>query len=356
MTRNPSPRLRSRWITWCISCLSIATVFNDCSVNPAIAQTPPLFAAPQPGEQDEILLLSTRRIGARCDDQLLQHQLDCYQLTENSSGCRRWQAIDWRGILSHEKSRPTLIYVHGNRVSQGKDRVEGLRVYRSYVQHTRPATPIRFIIWSWPADRIPGPIKDYRLKAHRTRPAGWQLAWLVDKLPEETPLGLIGYSYGARVVCTATHLLAGGAVDSLALADRWHPERQPVQVALIAAAFDADWIQPGHYLGRAVYPVEKMTLGTNRLDPAMRYFHWSNGRGRIHALGKAGPAQPAALGPGLRRIHRIDFAASVGRSHQLSDYLQAHQEITRFWQQLSLVPHEEPQFSSAEQEAADSAT
>lgn len=265
----------------------------------------------------------------------MSRHLQCERYVVDEAGVPQWDVVDWRtAVTSSTALRPTFVYIHGNRVARGMDRSQGLQVYRSLAADGKPDMPIRFIIWSWPSSHIAGPVKDYKVKAHRTGPAGWQLAWFVDQLPADSPVALWGYSYGARVASGALHLLGGGTLSGLKLDERVHPDRQPLRAAMVAAAFDADWIQPGHYHGRVLAQTDMLVLATNELDPAMRFFHLSNGRGRIHALGKQGVAQPQTLGAAARRLRPIDFTREVGRTHALTEYLSASEKMTSVWRQL----------------------
>ncbi len=263
----------------------------------------------------------------------MRRGLRCQRLATDSTG-RRWESVDWQRLLTAPSNLPTIIYVHGNRVVAGQDRAQGMSVYRSLKSHCQLSGPVRFIIWSWPSAQISRPIKDYVVKARRTNPAAWQLAWLLDKLPAEAPISLVGYSYGTRVVSGATHLLAGGRLEQLRLIERTHPHRPPVRAALLAAAYDADWIQPGHFYGRSLAQTERLVLATNERDPAMRFYHFSNGFRHIHALGKSGVHQPRTLGIAAHRLQYVDFTHEVGRSHALANYLAANGKMSVLWHQL----------------------
>lgn len=311
-----------------------------CGVGQSSIQADQLFAPPGPNAQgDEILLVSTRAAGISCDGKLLSEKLLCQRYETRANGRPHWKSVDWREALLAPTTTRTVIYVHGNRVEPGEDHYRGMMVYHSLVSQGRPSEPIRFIIWSWPSTPIPGLLKDMYVKAARTRPAGWQLAWFLDQLPEETPITLVGYSYGARVISGSLHLLGGGKLNGLELAERVHPDRGPMPVAMIAAAYDADWIQPGRYHERALSQVEELVLTTNHRDPAMRLYHFSVDRGRIDALGKSGVPQPSSLGEAAQRIALIDTTAEVGRSHALKDYLAARGKMAIIWRRV--VPEAE---------------
>ncbi|NOY29629.1 MAG: hypothetical protein GXP28_05470 [Planctomycetes bacterium] len=284
---------------------------------------------------DEIFLLSTRSVGTVCHGNAMSNCLLCEQYLATPRHEPRWKSRDWRDLVSDSiAERPTVIYIHGNRVARGKDRLQGMQMYRSMARCGKLNEPIRFIIWSWPSTPIPGPIKDYQAKAHRTRPAAWQLAWFLDQLPAPSRVSVLGYSFGARIASGAMHVLGGGSLGGLKLDQRIHPQPQPFRVALLAAAFDANWIQPGHFHGRALSQVERLVISTNQLDPIMRFYHLSNGRGRTHALGMRGVSQPQTLGYARQRIKLVDCTHSVGRNHSLVDYLAVSGKMRAIWQEL----------------------
>ncbi len=284
---------------------------------------------------NEIFLISTRVVGTACDGSAMSRHLQCEQVVATPSQKFRWQSCDWRDLASESLSnRPTVIYIHGNRIARGEDRLQGMQIYRSLTRHNQSNESLRFIIWSWPSSAIPGPFKDYKIKANRTRPAAWQLAWFLDHIPAKSRVSLLGYSYGARIASGAMHILGGGSLGGLKLEQRIHPQHPPFRVALLAAAFDAHWIQPGHFYGRALSQVERLVISTNQLDPVMRFYHLSNGRGRIHALGKSGVSQPQTLGYARQNIKLIDCTRTVGRNHSLVDYLTVSGKMRLIWQEL----------------------
>ena len=79
-----------------------------------------------------------------------------------------------------------VIYIHGNRVPSELAAPEGQHVYRLLTAGVADATPIRFVIWSWPSAQVQGPLRDVRTKANRTDLAGYCLAWLLDASPGES--------------------------------------------------------------------------------------------------------------------------------------------------------------------------
>ncbi len=321
------------------SALIVAFLLANCLVlnTQLFAKTSEsLFAPPQRSVPTrEILLLNTRPLGISCQPSQIKTKLDCKRLEISEEGHSTWESLPWQYAVKPVGQTPTVIYVHGNRVEPGEDIYRGMKVYRSLVRARSADQPLRFIIWSWPSTPIKGPIKDVYVKAARTQPAGWQLAWFLDQLPEDADVAILGYSFGARVVSGSLHLLGGGHLGNLQLAERVHPERKPVRVGLIAPAYDADWLQPGHFHSRAISQMEELMLVTNQRDPAMRLYHFSVERGRIHALGKEGIAQPYRMGSANRKIRRIDVTDTVGRSHALGDYLAASGQMRTLWTKLN---------------------
>jgi len=316
-----------------VGCLLLVVLPHVQTTAPAAE---PLFAAPQPKDQvDEIVLVSTRSIGTVCDSERLSQELRCERMGVDTRGQSTWQAIDWRELLAAPgANRQTIIYVHGNRVGPGKDLSDGLQVYRSLKKDYQPSAPVRFVIWSWPATPIPGPVKDFRVKAAYTHRVAWQFAWFLDQMPADSRVSLVGYSYGARVVSGALQLLSGGALDELRLDASPPKERPPIRAALIAAAYDVDWVQPGKNYGLAIRQLDRLVLSTNTQDPVMRFYHLSNGRGRVHALGRSGIEHPSVFRSSARHIKEVDFTDPVGRSHGLADYLAASEKMSLVWRQM----------------------
>lgn len=288
---------------------------------------------------DRILLISTRAIGTRCDATAMASGLRC---EERVGG--QWRRLEWSDVLIQFAADPvpTVIYVHGNRVASGEDKSHGLEFYRWLAARKNSEAPLRYVIWSWPSTQIPGRLKDYEVKAARTRPCGWQLAWAIDQMPAETPLSLVGYSYGARVATGALHVLGGGRLGNLQLTERAHAERPGLRVALVAAAVDAVWLRPEGYHGRAVSQCESLVLVNNTLDPAMRFYHLSPEGRHTAALGYAGVPGRASLGELAGRIHSFDMTEAVGRHHALSVYLSSSSMLGRAMGEIIDLPAATP--------------
>ncbi|MGD9634811.1 MAG: hypothetical protein AB7U97_16145, partial [Pirellulales bacterium] len=237
--------------------------------------------------QDDIVLVNVRPVGGCCNAEALASGAEIEAYVNCESGGPRWQQASLESLTSADPTVSTIVFVHGNRLTNWDAKCEGLAAYRRIARQEGDA-PIRFIIFSWPSAQISGPLNDVRVKAARTRPAGCQLAWLVDQLPAETPVTLVGFSYGARIATGALHILGGGSLGGMSVALQ-HPGRQPMNAVLMASALHSDWLCPGHYHGQAMTMVNQMVLVNNCEDRAMKYYHFSTTCGRPQALGYCGP-------------------------------------------------------------------
>lgn len=282
---------------------------------------------------DQIFEVNVRPAGCTTSAEKLA---ECIKVREfavhDEFGGRKWIDSDLsRATSPTSPDMVTLVYIHGNKVDSCMARDRGLRVYRSLVRRACDERPIRFILFSWPATEVKGLLRDFRVKAARTRPVGWQLAWVLNQFPSDTQISVLGYSYGARIVGGAMHLLAGGNLSGLRLADPIaHP---PMQVAFFAAATHASWFGPNCYHGRAMQQIDHLLLLNNRLDPAMRYYKWIDKHCNPQAMGLCGPLCLDA--EARSRIECYDCSKCVGRSHDLFKYTATGRTMTEVWEHLT---------------------
>ncbi|MEX0643442.1 MAG: hypothetical protein WD468_12110 [Pirellulales bacterium] len=270
--------------------------------------------------QDEIVVVNTRMLCGSCDPESLRTGLrfETYSIC-NDAGARRWQASDLESFLAFDSSVRTIIFVHGNRITPGDAKHEGLSVYRKLANYAGDGERIRFVIWSWPSGQTSGPLRDVREKAARTGPAGCQLAWFLDQMPTETPVSLVGFSFGARIITGGLHILAGGSLGGCTLAEHVHPNRPPMNVVLMAAALHANWLGDGQYHGLAMTQVDRMFLVNSCQDMAMRYYRFVQQRGNPQALGLCGPTRIS--GENAAKIQMRDVGRCTGSTHNLFLYL-----------------------------------
>jgi hypothetical protein len=212
---------------------------------------------------------------------------------------------------------PIGFAMHGNRVNSSDAIRQGMMAYRQFTAGVPASQPVRFVIWSWPSDRIHGILKDIRAKAARTNTDGKYLAWTLYQLDPQTPVSLIGFSYGARIASGALHILAGGSLDGFALAPATKP-RTPVRAVLTAAALHNYWLAQGRYHGRALEVVDSMLLINNSCDMALKRYRFLDRSRTAAALGYTGPA---GWSPHYAKIRIVDACRDVGKMHSWDSYL-----------------------------------
>jgi hypothetical protein len=267
--------------------------------------------------QDEIVVVNVRTLCGICDPQSMRSGMTVENYAVyDESGRRRWQRSDLDSLLASDPSVPTIIFVHGNQITTGDAREEGLVLYRRMMQYGATSPQIRLVVFSWPSARVGGLLRDVRVKAARTGPAACQLAWLVDQMPSETPISLVGFSFGARIITGGLHILGGGNLGQHGLSERVNPNRPPMNVVLISAGLHAHWLGEGQYHGLAMTQVNQMFLVNNCRDPAMRYYHLAFRRAR--PLGLHGPTCLSAAE--RSKITMRDVSRYVSR-HDLYEYL-----------------------------------
>lgn len=280
-------------------------------------------ALPRP--QDEVWVVSSRGLsGGRCDQraELLHYW---------RYGDEGWQPATLDDLAQpHTPDATTSIFVPGNGYTHGEVVRLGWSAYAHFVQQAVDERPIRFVIWSWPSDKIEGPaVEDLRIKAARADLAAYYLAWVVDRLDPEMPLSLIGTSYGARIVTGGLHLLGGGKLPPNSPLQRSNDARRPIRLVLITAAIDADWLVPGHRHGAALGQVEQVLLINNSTDRVLRRYHFLYGlRSDARALGCQGCA-PGWYGRDAGKVLQTDVARLMGSQHGCGPYFATPQLVAR---------------------------
>ena len=295
--------------------------------------------------QDEIVVVNVRSLCGSCDPSSMREGLfvENYAIYD-APGHRRWQPSDLESFLAYDSSVPTIIFVHGNRITPSDAKQQGLEIYRRMMQYGGTGPQFRLVIFSWPSEPTGPLLRDVRLKAARTGPAGCQLAWLVDQMPAESPISLVGFSFGARIITGGLHLLGGGSLGHITLWERVHPDRPPSNVVLISGTLHAHWLGEGQYHGRAMSQVNQMLMINNCRDPAMRYYHLAFD-GRPQAMGLRGPTY---ISPTERsKIVSRDVSRYVSR-HLLSQYLCVPGLPGQLWENASgVAPASEAQVAIA---------
>ena len=233
-----------------------------------------------------------------------------------------WEEEDGDTFFSQMASpMPMMIYIHGNR-SDSAEAIQQAWTMYGRVCEAAGERKFRLVIWSWPADRISGrPLSDLRFKAGRSDVEAYLLAWHLRRMPSSEPILLVGYSFGARVITGALHLLGGGRIMGRSLTVSEFRSGGGFRVILAAAAIGNDWILPEGRHHWALSQVEKMLVTVNRMDPALRWYPGLE-RGDGPALGRTGPGQGGCSGWQIGKIESLPVDCSVGKQHSWRAYLQ----------------------------------
>jgi len=278
---------------------------------------------------DTIWLIDTR--GAGCCSEGAERCLSRLRVLQ-CGGNHQWQRRTWAEFFGSDDARATtMFWVHGNRVSSSEARRRGLAMYQAMSRNGSGRPSLRFVIWSWPATRIRGPLRDIRAKAARTGPAGYHLAAVLDRIDADVPLRLAGFSYGARVITGALHLLDGGRFSRYELASGSSEKKRKVRAVLLAAAVHSHWLEPGRYHGRSLNQLDRLVLLNNGCDPALQRYRFLDPCGRPSALGYTGVASLRRLGEQADKVEQIRVNGIVGRTHHAEIYIRSRRamELTR---------------------------
>ena len=268
----------------------------------------------------QVWLIDTRSASGCGDLEADLSQITYWRLDE-SCGCGRRQASDAAAFqASALPGVPTTVLIHGNGTDEEWAVRHGNELY-GLMKQQACGRPFRLVIWSWPADRIVRRLRpDVQIKVCRSDVEAYYLARLLPLLPSGTPLSLVSYSLGCRTVSGALQLLAGGAVAGRGLTGEamtaWSKAGpRPIRVMMVAAAMDADWLEPCCPHGLAPLAVERILVSKNGCDRVLKWYSHLYGRHGPEALGYVGPTGTAG-----GKLEVVDVSCEVGRKHDFDRY------------------------------------
>jgi len=287
--------------------------------------------------QEQVWLISTRD-GGLCGATLSYSRYD---------GQGTWLPADAAAFAAaDDPAQPTFFFVHGNRANC-QDAVEmGWQVYQQ-LRCQSPDRAYRLVIWSWPSDRLQGgQLNDVRVKAQRCDRESLLLAQVVAQINPQVKVTFLGFSFGARIIVGASHLLAGGQLCGHALPGP--SERTPMRAMLLASALDADWLLPGRRNDMALRLMDQVFITCNPADKVLKRYHWLYGHRGPDALGYAGPACPSMLGSDAAKLQIVNVSCEVGADHAWLSYFYAG-TVQRYlsWYALGETPAAGPVPASA---------
>lgn len=281
--------------------------------------------------QDELWFVDSRPASCAANN---GGALPNVSVEKRAANANRWQRAKLADLIAADPSVQTVVWVHGNRVGAGESRQRGWEFYHRLARQA-DARPVRLIIWSWPADQIRGPLKDVRYKAALSVPAAYQLARFLRHVNPATPVGLVGFSYGSRVITGAMHLQAGGSLGSYRLPKQEGIAGPTPRAVLWASALNDDWLIPGHFHGQALQQLEYATFLNNSCDRALKYYRFLDRCTRPEALGYWGVAGIDCLGSNRAKIAQQDVCCFVGSVHSDCSYLNNSSIMRTTWRGLT---------------------
>ncbi|NND98797.1 MAG: alpha/beta hydrolase [Pirellulaceae bacterium] len=268
----------------------------------------------------KLWVVSTRHVPSNvCRANLTNPALSVSRLTD--CGCVIPSSLD-EYFSNMVQQRPTVFYVHGNRMASADAIRRGLKVYRRAQPYLQDRT-IDWVIFSWPSAKEGCLVGDVKRKADRIDAQGLYLAWLLrNHIQHQNPIAMIGYSFGARVITGSLHAMAGGALGGRRLRDA-HVTGADISVGFVAPAVDASWTMSNRYHGRASQNLRCMSLLYNSRDIALKQFWRLNGERGSVALGSSGmPRLGLRLDGTAVPARSIDCSSIVGFHHNESFYYQ----------------------------------
>ncbi len=218
---------------------------------------------------------------------------------------------------------PICIVVHGSFVGWEGACIESRFTWK-WLGNACPDRPFQMIYFTWPSDKSITPLVqfDVAVLGRRASRNGYYLATLIQQLPPESPVCLLGHSHGTRVVSSALHMMAGGEVD-----DVCHPcvrtSGRKIRAVYAAAAIDHDWLNPEERFGRALCTAECILNLKNSHDPALKIYPLRRPFSS-RALGQAGftSKDRRELGGWSNRAVDMDLSDLIGHGHFWPEYFQ----------------------------------
>lgn len=231
------------------------------------------------------------------------------------------QSVETDSFLNGlDSSRPLVLHVHGNRMTEQDANERGRFIYRKLLNHL-PGDAFDFVIFSWPSEKTGILVKDGRNKARMTEAEGLYLGWLLKELlRRQVPVALVSYSFGSRVTTGALHALAGGSLGGRCLPGE--PIRgASIPVALVAPALESNWLEPGQYHGLATQNISQLAVFYNSRDAVLKRYWLIEPGSAGQALGFTGPRRvPRGYdGTPIPLIAR-DCTRSMGIAHSEREY------------------------------------
>jgi len=217
----------------------------------------------------------------------------------------------------------TIIYVHGNFMERDNAR-ERVRLINSYLARCS-SEHYRLLMLSWPSQRDNRIIQETRENAQCADSEAYYLASMLQIVTATSErVSLLGFSFGARTVTGALHLVGGGTLPGMPILPP-SSDHAPYRVSLVAPAVDRDWLQTNGRHRNAMSGVDQLVNLYNSKDPILRRFRFIDSIANPIAAGFNGfeaVANPRSTVPliGSDRMKQYDCGTQIGITHSERDY------------------------------------
>ncbi len=310
--------------------LLLVLVFMACAAPAAEASTKPEAETQGPQSTAQSVWIISTRSAPLCNRcRVIGATLDYWRMDIDDDGCRRWLPSDKDEFHGADRPGiPTCFHIHGNRTSHRYAISEGLGLLKC-LENQAHGQQFRMVIWSWPSGRTCGPNrKDARVKAARSDVQAYYFARCARRLHPQARVGMIGYSFGARVISGALEMLAGGCIAGYRLdlqeetaqgtAPATLADLPQIRIVLIASATDRCCLLPGRRNGSALDLVDWALITRNGRDPVLRWYPKMYGFSGPQATGFSGPALTCQQ---RQKTEVLNLSCTVGKSHLWQRYL-----------------------------------
>lgn len=270
-------------------------------------------------DRQQLWLINTRCAPLSGDLQAGQKSIHYWRL---SSDCVWQHANEESFSTGSDADVSTTILIHGNRHDDDQAIGFAWPIYRRMLKNAQDK-PFRLVIWSWPSEQIGRRTRpDVQLKFRYCDAQAYYLAAQLERLPEDMPLCLIGYSMGAKIAAAGLHLLAGGEVACQKLykenaSNQSNKHFASANMLMVSAAMDDDSLAADGTYSRAISQVDRILVVRNACDRALKWYPRIYGRRGPDALGFVGPAGCGEY----QNIELLDVSCVVGKAHRWESYL-----------------------------------
>ena len=251
---------------------------------------------------------------------------------------------DWNGCATQSSNAefyswlkpgvPICIMVHGSFVTADTVAEDSKNTFR-WLRQAAPHLPLQVVFLTWPSEglltlnpavavssAVPG--LDVAILGRRAEFNGIRLARLIQTLPPQSPISLIGHSHGARIVTSGLNLLGGGELCGVNLCNG---SSHRIRTVLAGAAIDHDWLCPGQRYDRALNATECLLNIRVRKDWALLLYPLRKPFSP-RALGSSGFTESdlQQLGYRASQVANYDLSELIGYGHIWPEFYQ-HESI-----------------------------